>query len=394
MSLATLKQRLTRDLGTIWPNDEQQLVLQAIFAQPDAARAAYLAWRNTLDIDGPFDGAVMRLLPLLYLRLRELDVNDQLTGRLKGVYRRAWSDTHALFHGVAPALAALHEAGIDTMLLKGAPMVLCHYRNYGCRPMSDVDIAVRFADAEAAIRALTLAGWTPSTGPISHGDLAFRHAAPFRGPHGHEIDLHWHMMFTNCSAEADAPFWDSPQPTVFRDIPTNAPAPALALLHTLEHGTQPNVETPIRWIADALTLLRDPQATIDWPLFCRTAALLGLSHRVLSALTYLHERLGADIDASVRQTLRAARRTPAEVLELAVMARRARRSRAVVVDRCLLIAAEMCRRARLRTAVTAPATIPEFIGYRLGIASWRSRLKVRLWRVKQSLKQGLRQALG
>src|SRR5579871_3573565 len=102
MSFATLKQRLTRELGTIWPNPEQQLVLQAIFAEPEKAREAYFAWRDTLDIEGHFDIAVMRLLPLLYSRLLELGVNDQLTGRLKGVYRRAWSDTHALFYGVAP----------------------------------------------------------------------------------------------------------------------------------------------------------------------------------------------------------------------------------------------------------------------------------------------------
>src|SRR5437763_1012726 len=192
MSNATFRHRLTRQLGTVWPNHEQQLVLQTIFAPPERAREAYFAWRSTLDIDQPFDGAVMRLLPLLYLHVLKIGLNDALIGRLKGVYRRAWSDTHALFHGTAPALLALRDAGIDTMLLKGVQMVLCHYRNYGCRPMSDVDIAVRPEDVDAAIRALALAGWT-SVAPINRDDLAFRHAAPFRGPDGHEIDLHWHI---------------------------------------------------------------------------------------------------------------------------------------------------------------------------------------------------------
>ena len=173
MSNTTFRHRLIRELGTVWPNHEQQLVLQTIFAPPENARKAYIAWRSRLDIEQPFDSAVMRLLPLLYLRVLEIGLNDQLTGRLKGVYRRAWSDTHALFHGTAPALAALRGAGVDTMLLKGAQMVLCHYPNYGCRPMSDVDIAVRFEHVDAAIRALTLAGWTPMA-PISRHDLAFR----------------------------------------------------------------------------------------------------------------------------------------------------------------------------------------------------------------------------
>ncbi len=386
--MSTLTQRLTRQLGTVWPNHEQQLVLRTIFAPPERAREAYAAWRSTVQIEQPFDGAVMRLLPLLYLRTLEIGLNDPLTGRLKGVYRRAWSDTHALFHGTAPALLALRNAGIDTMLLKGAQMVLCHYRNYGSRPMSDIDIAVRFDDIEPAIRALTLAGWT-SVAPINHDDLAFRHAAPFHGPDGHEIDLHWHIMFTNCSAQADVLFWRNRRPIMFRDISTSAPVPTLALLHTLAHGLQPNIETPIRWIADALTMLRDQQVAIDWPLFCRTAAMLGLSHRFLLSLTYLQECHGQEIDPTALRTLAKAPRTPAEVLELAVMSRRVRWRRPVAVDRCLLIVAEFFRLAHLRTGIAVMTMIPNFIRYRLGIVSWRGWLRNRLWRIKQGLKQAI-----
>jgi hypothetical protein len=375
-------------LGTVWPNHEQQLVLQTVFAQPERAREAYVAWRSTLEIEQPFDSAVMRLLPLLYLRVLNISLTDPLTGRLKGVYRRAWSDTHALFHGTAPALSALRDAGIDTMLLKGAQMVLCHYRNYGCRPMSDVDIAVRFEDIEAAIHALTAAGWT-SVAPIKRDDLAFRHAAPFRGPNGDEIDLHWHIMFTNCSAQADALFWQNRQPVVFRDIPTSAPVPTLALLHTLAHGLHPNIETPIRWIADALTLLRDPQAAIDWALFSRTAAMLGLSHRFLLSLTYLQECHDQEIDPTVLHTLAKARRTPAEVLELAVLARGVGSHGPAAVDRCLLILAEFFRLAQLRTGFAMMAMIPDFIRYRLGILSWHGWIRNRLWRMKQRLRQAL-----
>ena len=382
-------QRLTRQLGVIWPNPEQSLVLQAIFAQPEQARAAFFAWRAVLDIEQPFDGALMRLLPLLYLRMLKIGLEDPLMGRLKGTYRRAWSDTHALFHGTAPALSVLRNAGIDTMLLKGAQMVLCHYRNYGCRPMADLDIAVRFGDVEAAVRALTRAGWKSAT-RISRDDLRFRHAIPFRGPDEHEIDLHWHMLFTNCCAQADAPFWHNQQPITFRDIATSAPVPTLALLHTLTHGMHPNTETPIRWIADALTLLRDQQATIDWPLFCDTAAMLGLSHRVLLALTYLQDHHAQEFPAATLQSLALARRTTSETLDLAVISRRARRPRPAIVDRCLLIVAEFFRLVRPQSGLAAIIIIPAFIRYRLGIASWRSWIGSRLRQVTQ----GFRQALG
>jgi hypothetical protein len=177
---------------------------------------------------------------------------------------------------------------------------------------------------------------------------------------------------------------------MFRDIITSAPAPTLALLHALAHGLHPNIETPIRWIADALTLLRDPQAAIDWPLFCRTAGMLGLSHRFLLSLTYLQECHGQEIDPTVLQTLAKTPRTPAEVLELAVMTRRARWRWPVAIDRCLLIIAEFFRLSQLRTGIAVMTMIPNFIRYRLGIVSWRGWLRGRLWRMKQ----GLRQALG
>ena len=382
MSKPSLLQRLTRDLGVVWPSHEQDLVLQAIFAPPQQALAAFAAWRGELDIAHDFDRAVMRLLPLLYLRMLEIGQQDPLMGRLKGVYRRAWSDTQALFHGTAPALAALRAAGIDTMLLKGAPMVLCHYRNHGSRPMADLDIAVRFTDAEVTFCALAGAGWQPLT-PITRDDLAFRHAKPFRGPDGHEIDLHWHMLFESTGADADAPFWHHTQLATLRGVATTCLTPTLTLLHTLAHGLRPNTETPVRWIADALTLLRDATAPIDWPLFCQTAAVLGLSHRMLLGLAYLRDHYGQDIPTATSQALGAARRGPAEALELAVITRRTGWHRPAAVDRGLLVTAEFSRLARQRSPLAAAAMLPDFVRYRLGIASWRGAAHGALRRVNR-----------
>ena len=84
--------------------------------------------------------------------------------------------------------------------------------------------------------------------------------------------------------------------------------------------------------------------------FSRSAGMLGLSHRVLLALTYLQDCHAQEIPSTALRALTMARRTPAEALELVVMARRARWPRPVLVDRCMLIVAEFCRLARLRSA--------------------------------------------
>ena len=382
MSQAGILHRATRKMGMAWPSQEQGRILQAVFAPPGQALGAFAAWRNKLEIAQPFDHEVMRLLPLLYLRLQSLGVEDPLMGRLKGVYRRAWSDTHQLFYGTAPALAAIRAAGIKTLLLKGAPMVLSHYRNFGARPMADLDIAVPFADAGQAFRVLEQAGWRAAA-PLTRDALAFRHAVSFRGPHGHEVDLHWHILFESGCAAADTPFWETAQPLIFRDIPTHGLTPALNLLHTLAHGMRPNAETPIRWIADALTILRDARAVIDWPSLGQTARRLGLAHRVRLALDYLQDCHGEAVPPAGDEALRRAPRCLAERLELAVMIRH-RWPRPAIIDRSLLISAEFCHLARHQAPWAALRMLPEFARYRLGFAAWPNPVR----RARRRLQRG------
>ena len=367
MTEAGLLARLRRPLGTAWPNAGQALVLQAIFGPDRDALAAFGTWRDGVDLEGDIDGGVFRLLPLLYLRLAAMGVDDPLMRRLKGVYRRAWSDTHALFHATAPALEALHAAGIETLLLKGAPMVLLHYRQHGARPMADLDIAVRHRDLDAALHALAAAGWIPH-GPISEAERRFRHARTFRGPAGQEMDLHWHMLFESGSDAADAPFWANRVPLVFQGIPTTALAPSLELVHILAHGLRPNRESPIRWVADALTLLRAPDATIDWAQVTGAAAELGLSRRIAAGLRYLRDLHGQGVPEAALRGLDSAPLGLAERLELAVVAPRRPRLHVAVLDRLAMLAAEFWRLRRADPARPLLGMTRTYIGYRTG---WR-----------------------
>ena len=375
MTKAGLLLRLRRPLGTAWPNAEQGRVLQAIFAPPPDALAAFHAWRDNVDLEGDVDGGVFRLLPLLYLRLSAMGVDDPLMRRLKGVYRRAWSDTHALFHATAPALQALHAAGIETLLLKGAPMVLLCYRQHGARPMADLDIAVRQRDLDAALHALAAAGWIPDA-PIGEAERRFRHARTFRGPTGQEIDLHWHMLFESGSDAADAPFWANREPLAFQGIPTTALAPSLELVHVLAHGLRPNRESPIRWVADALTLLRAQGATVDWAQVAGVAAQLGLSRRIAVGLRYLRDQHGQDIPEATLRALDDAPFSLAERLELAVVAPRLPRLHVAALDRLAMLVAEFWRIRRADPARPLLGTTRRYIGYRTG---WRLRGGVLPW---------------
>lgn len=375
MTQAGLLERLRRPLGTVWPDAEQALVLRAVFAPPEEGLAAFHRWRDGVDLDGPIEPGAYRLMPLLYLRLAALGVRDPLMQRLKGVYRRAWSDTHALFHATAPALEALHAAGIETLLLKGAPMVLLHYRQHGARPMADVDIAVRQGDLDAAVAALGAAGWVPDA-PIGQAERRFRHARTFRGPTGQEMDLHWHLLFESGSDEADAPFWAGRVPLAFRDIPTSALAPSLELVHVLAHGLRPNRESPIRWIADALTLLRAPDAAMDWARVTDVAARLGLARRVALGLRHLGGQYGQAVPEDALRALDAAPLGLAERLEMRVMARGRSGLHVAALDRAAMLAAEFWRLRRADPSRPFWRMARSYVGYRTG---WRLRGGVLPW---------------
>src|ERR1700730_5129597 len=142
------------------PTPDQELLLQACFLDGPDAIAAWTQWRGHVDPE-QLDEDSSRLLPMLYDALRKHGISDPGMGRLKNAYRQTWYDNTLRFHLAATVLRALHEAGIQTMLLKGPALVLRYYGDVGLRPMEDVDILVPTHLGPAAIDILKGLGWTP-----------------------------------------------------------------------------------------------------------------------------------------------------------------------------------------------------------------------------------------
>jgi len=67
-----------------------------------------------------------------------LGVKDPLMVKLKEFYQLTWCENQILFHNMAGLLDRLHNAGIQTMILKGAALLLLYYKDYGLRPMLDL----------------------------------------------------------------------------------------------------------------------------------------------------------------------------------------------------------------------------------------------------------------
>ena len=171
--------RITDSRGGCWPTPFQELLLKATLLKTDAALRAWQEWFEQDGLDR-LDNGSYRLLPMTYRNLQRLGYDDPVMMRLKGVSRRAWCENHMVFRRMAPVLAALHGAGISTLILKGAALTLLHYRDFGLRPMQDLDILVPEERALDSISLLEGQGWQRETLPaVRFGRffLSYRHAA-------------------------------------------------------------------------------------------------------------------------------------------------------------------------------------------------------------------------
>src|ERR1019366_6595553 len=143
--------------ATMIPTPDQILLLRASLLSGQDVATAWKAWRERVNFDD-IDAASYRLMPLLYKNLRRENIEDELLGRLKGIYRHTWSRNQLLFHEAGRVLKAMNDAGISVLVLKGATLANSFYSDAGLRPMNDFDFMVPLDEAFRAFEVMNLCG--------------------------------------------------------------------------------------------------------------------------------------------------------------------------------------------------------------------------------------------
>ena len=282
------------------PTAEQLLVLHAALDAPATAIESWERWRAAVDFDD-VDGGSARLLPLVYRNLGPEAFDAEVAGRLKGLYRRAWSQNQLNFKRAARAIEALEGAGIETLVTKGASLAILAYGDVGVRPMDDADVLVPIARTAEAIEVLTAAGWSPD-----HDDPMARtqvhHSLGFAGPDGGNMDLHWFALW---QPARDDGLWRAAVPMELAGVATRAPCAADQLLLACVHGTPWSPLPPFRWIADAIAVIRAPGEGLDWARLGAEAERRRLTVATAAALAYLREEFRAPVPEELLRQLEA-----------------------------------------------------------------------------------------
>jgi hypothetical protein len=280
------------------PSPDNLLLLRAALADGDEATGSWAEWTAGVGLDRA-DHASQRLLPLVFSNLRRLGVDEPELPRLRGIYRHAWYRNQLLFRTAGEVIGRFREAGIATLALKGIALSLLHYRDAGLRPMGDIDLLVKPAQADEAVALVERNGWRPLE-PVPTF-LEVKHAHPFVDDGRRQLDLHWNALW---EAAPDDDLWADAVPIEVQGEATLALDPTDQLLHVCVHGVQWDPTPSIRWVADAVTVLRT--APIDWDRLVARARARRLTVGLSVSLAYLREELAAPVPAGVVAELGAA----------------------------------------------------------------------------------------
>jgi hypothetical protein len=306
---------------SFWPTQQQKLLLRAALLKDSAAVDAWKDWRSHVDIDDidQLDPGSYRLLPLLYHNLQSLQVQDPIMMKLKGVYRLTWYKNQMLFHTIAGLLRAFQNAGIETMVLKGAALTFLCYKDYGLRPMNDFDVLVHTDQAMPAIRLLQKLGWKPKDFEPHERYISVSYSHGFEDKSGRQFDLHWHVLSQCREAHADDDLWEKAVLTKFHDVPTNVLNPTDQLLHICVHGARWNEIPPFRWVADAIMIINSAHKEIDWNRLTVQAEKQHLILPLLDTLQYLRDTFEAPIAPEIIKNLQAVRVPRIERMEYKII---------------------------------------------------------------------------
>jgi hypothetical protein len=296
-----------------WPGAEHQLLLRAALGDATGSVDAWQEWRRRYDLDA-IDAGSLRLLPLVYRNLTRAGVDPQALGRVRGVYRQTWYRNQLIIGHLAGLIRRLEAAGIDTLVLKGIPLALAYYGEAAVRPMADADLLIPSARAVEAMAVLGAAGWTPRGEPLDWpprftGSRAFTNALDL------EVDVHVHVLHDCLEPDADQDFWRAARPITVGDAATRMLCAADQLLHVIVHGFRRSTVPPVRWVSDAVTIIRQSGSDLDWPRFVSIVSRRRFGRIASATLAFLRTEFGLDVPPETLRALQRLRPSVDERLE-------------------------------------------------------------------------------
>jgi Uncharacterised nucleotidyltransferase len=295
----------SRRRGGSLPTASQVLLLRAALGEREEALQAWHEWTVEGDLEEVerVDPGSRSLLPLVWRNLSAVAPEEELPERLRSSYQETWAHNQFLASRGSEVIRTLQGAGLDALVLKGAALSALHYRDWGVRPMEDVDVMVPTGKVSMAHEALREAGWNPASSDFERL-IPVRHGETFHGSDGGVFDLHWHAL--RWPAREDD-FWEAAVPLEIGGVRALGLAPADQLLHVCVHAATPHPWPQVRWIADVMTVLGSAGGELDWRRVIEQTRLRDVSVSMAVSLGFLADTFPGSVPAEVLREVRAIR---------------------------------------------------------------------------------------
>lgn len=272
-----------------FPNQKEELLLQLILCPDSEFRARWDVWRTSTDFN-VITNPMVRLLPMLSLRLRHLNIHDEPADRIHGTYKLAWVKNQLLLEATKKIIVLFSDHGIPTLLLKGIPLLIYVYKDDGARFLGDADILIPEEYIDQAIDLMITHGWKY----LNNRDADIRKLGvdvvnlvlkeiTFRDDKNIELDIHWKLFDPSQQIVSKKiisqrilenrqiihKLWNDSLPMNLGLIHSRILRPEVLFLHVVLHGSVGNEQRTLRWAADAIYILRTYK--LDWRIVMQKA---------------------------------------------------------------------------------------------------------------------------
>lgn len=247
------------------------------------------------------------LAPLLYDALRDSHLAPAFAG---DCLRDAYQET-AVYAGLmsvelSNVLCWLADAGLATVVLKGAALGDTLYGNSALRPMTDLDLLLHEQDVAAAIDVLHQHGYRSASAEVRPGHvLDFENEVVVRSPGTPSlaVELHWHLLDSPFYQErlSEDWFWQTARSARLAETDALVLGLEATLLHLSAHYVLHHRAQGMRWIGDIAGLVATRGPEIDWQLLLVRATDFDLVFSIQVVLQQLLADWNAAIPPAVVQ---------------------------------------------------------------------------------------------
>lgn len=281
--------KLVKDCARFEISDDLARDIRAIVKSGD------VDWENVIRQSSSHGTIGMLNRNLLSLGL-DGDIPRDILDRLKETYFAIAAHGMRQMAEFKRVGAALSDAGVDLMILKGAYLAESLYKDPGLRPLSDIDILVHESDWPRIYGILQAMGYNPLEGkslmqlPSKLARFDVQSHLQFVNGDGVCLEFQFDLYTIGIGMLDIGGVWSRAVDAEVNGVKVKVPGPEDNLLHMIVHANRHGC-TRLKWLVDIAETLRNNNET-DWDLFASIASREKIGACVYLTLKYIEDVFG------------------------------------------------------------------------------------------------------